>query len=81
MRASQSANLQDKLPFVLSQSTFPGSGKFVQHPLGKSYLTWDHLRYSIAGVMNFNMFGIPMAGPDACGSHGGDGDSRTAETD
>jgi alpha-glucosidase len=25
------------------------------------------MKYSIAGVMNFNMFGIPMVGPDTCG--------------
>jgi len=25
------------------------------------------MRYSVAGVMNFNMFGIPMVGPDTCG--------------
>jgi len=25
------------------------------------------MRWSIAGVMNFNMFGIPMVGPDTCG--------------
>lgn len=25
------------------------------------------MRYSIAGVMNMNMFGIPMVGPDTCG--------------
>jgi alpha-glucosidase (family GH31 glycosyl hydrolase) len=26
------------------------------------------MRLSIAGVMNFNMFGIPMVGPDTCGT-------------
>jgi len=25
------------------------------------------MKLSIAGVMNFNMFGIPMVGPDTCG--------------
>jgi alpha-glucosidase (family GH31 glycosyl hydrolase) len=25
------------------------------------------MQWSIAGVMNFNMFGIPMVGPDTCG--------------
>jgi len=25
------------------------------------------MKWSIAGVMNFNMFGIPMVGPDTCG--------------
>lgn len=31
------------------------------------------MKYSIAGVMNFNMFGIPMVGPDTCGYMGLDG--------
>ena len=25
------------------------------------------MQYSISGVMNFNMFGIPMVGPITCG--------------
>ena len=25
------------------------------------------MKWSIAGVMNMNMFGIPMVGPDVCG--------------
>jgi alpha-glucosidase (family GH31 glycosyl hydrolase) len=28
------------------------------------------MRTSIAGVMNFNMFGIPVVGPDTCGFFG-----------
>ena len=28
------------------------------------------MRYSIAGVMNFNMFGIHLVGPDTCGFFG-----------
>lgn len=30
------------------------------------------MEYSISGVMNSNMFGIPMAGPDTCGYYTGD---------
>jgi alpha-glucosidase (family GH31 glycosyl hydrolase) len=53
--------------FTLSRSTFPGSGVHTQHWLGENHRTWEDLKYSIAGVMNFNMFGIPMVGPDTCG--------------
>jgi len=53
--------------FTLSRSTFPGSGVHTQHWLGQNQRSWEHLTYSIAGVMNFNMFGIPMVGPDTCG--------------
>jgi alpha-glucosidase (family GH31 glycosyl hydrolase) len=28
------------------------------------------MKNSIAGVMNFNMFGIPHSGPDTCGTFG-----------
>ena len=28
------------------------------------------MNHSIAGVMNFNMFGIPMSGPEVCGTVG-----------
>lgn len=57
----------DKRTFLLSRSTFAGSGAYVQHWLGDNHRTWDDMRYSIAGTMNFNMFGIPMVGPDTCG--------------
>ena len=25
------------------------------------------MKHSIAGVMNFNMFGVPLTGPETCG--------------
>jgi alpha-glucosidase (family GH31 glycosyl hydrolase) len=30
------------------------------------------MKHSIAGVMNFNMFGIPLTGPETCGFFGTD---------
>ena len=30
------------------------------------------MKMSIAGVMNFNMFGIPFTGPETCGYYGKD---------
>jgi alpha-glucosidase (family GH31 glycosyl hydrolase) len=64
---------KNKRPFLLARSTFAGSGQYVQHWLGDNHRTWDDMRYSIAGVMNFNMFGIPMVGPDTCGFFGVNG--------
>lgn len=59
--------LKGKRTFLLSRSTFAGSGKYTQHWLGDNHRTWENMKYSIAGVMNMNMFGIPMVGPDTCG--------------
>ena len=59
---------QNERLFIPSQSTFAGSGANVQHMMGgNSGLSWEGLRYSIAQVMNSNMFGIPMTGPETCG--------------
>lgn len=55
-------------PFTLMRSTFAGSGKYGQHMLRGSEGEWKDMRLAIAGMMNFNMFGIPMVGADVCGS-------------
>ena len=61
--------LQGKRPFVLSRSTFAGSGKWTSHWLGDNWSQWDYMKYSVAGIMDFNMFGIPLVGADVCGFH------------
>jgi alpha-glucosidase len=52
---------------VFSRSTFPGSSSYGQHWLGDNWSQWPRLRYSLIGVMEFNLFGIPYVGPDICG--------------
>jgi alpha-glucosidase (family GH31 glycosyl hydrolase) len=55
--------------FISSTSTFAGTGKYAQHHLQPQLRTWDAQRYSISGIMNFNMFGIPFTGADVCAAH------------
>lgn len=62
--------LKDKRIFLLSRSTFSGSGQYVNHWLGDNHRTWLDMKTSIAGVMNMQMFGIPIVGPDTCGFFG-----------
>lgn len=66
----------DKRKLITSSSTFAGTGKYAQHSLAKMTRTWDHMKYSIAQIMNFNMFGIPFTGADVCGNRKSD-DNQT----
>ena len=54
-------------PFVITRSTYSGVGKYVSHWLGDNFASYDLLKYSVSGIMLFNIFGIPVTGADICG--------------
>jgi len=63
-------SIRRKRPFIISRSTFPGQGHYGGHWTGDVVSDWTNLRRSIAGILNYNMYGIPLVGADICGFNG-----------
>ncbi|XP_023237283.1 lysosomal alpha-glucosidase-like isoform X2 [Centruroides sculpturatus] len=59
--------LLNKRPFVISRASFAGLGHYSGNWNGDILSTWDDMRWSIPYILNFNMFGVSMAGADICG--------------
>eukprot|EP00826_Nyctotherus_ovalis_P036324 TRINITY_DN320_c0_g2_i1.p1 TRINITY_DN320_c0_g2~~TRINITY_DN320_c0_g2_i1.p1 ORF type:complete len:916 (-),score=286.78 TRINITY_DN320_c0_g2_i1:43-2790(-) len=59
-----------KRPFILTRANSPGMGIYSTKWLGDNHSRWEYMRYSIVGVYNYQMFGIPLVGADMCGFMG-----------
>lgn len=58
---------RQKRPFILTRANFAGMGIYTTKWLGDNFSRWEYMRYSIIGVYNYQMFGIPLIGADMCG--------------
>ena len=55
---------KDKRPYVMTRSSYAGVGKYASHWLGDNFSTYEMLKYSVAGIYHFNIFGVPITGAD-----------------
>ncbi|KAL4490926.1 hypothetical protein ABPG72_008662 [Tetrahymena utriculariae] len=54
-------------PFILTRSSFPGTGKYSFKWSGDNESNFEFLQTSLPTQILFNFFGIPMIGSDICG--------------
>ncbi|CAF4137164.1 unnamed protein product [Rotaria sp. Silwood2] len=60
----------NKRPFVLSRSTFAGSGHYTGHWSGDNDASFTDLYRAIPAILNYNIFGLTLSGADICGFNG-----------
>ncbi len=67
-----------KRPFIITRSSYAGSGMYTSVWSGDNYSTWAYLRYALVNIYNAQMFGMPLSGADICGFAGNTGEELCA---
>ena len=67
MVISPKSKLFDKRPFLVTRSTFTGTGQFASYAIKSKYRTWASLQNAIPHLMTMNMMGFTHSGVDVCG--------------
>ncbi|KRX02081.1 Glycoside hydrolase, superfamily [Pseudocohnilembus persalinus] len=55
------------LPFIITRSSFAGTGAYAQKWSGDNDATWSQLQNSFGDIFNFQLFSIPFIAGDVCG--------------
>ena len=57
----------NKRPFILTRSSFAGTGRYAAKWLGDNNAEFDDMKMSIPGLLTSSIFGFSMIGADICG--------------
>ncbi|MDD4239400.1 MAG: glycoside hydrolase family 31 protein [Desulfotomaculaceae bacterium] len=63
----------NRLPYLLTRSTYLGGQKFATTWTGDNSSNWEHLQASIPMMLNLGLSGQPISGPDIGGYRGSPG--------